>query len=71
MFASVIYVGMRNKANADGKSMTDLLGPLGGNMAIVTGKEARILVDTPSTKVKNLRKNFGSLMYPTELLMNI
>ncbi|MDD7536704.1 MAG: hypothetical protein SPK48_05390 [Bullifex sp.] len=59
MVASVIYVGMRNKANADGKSMTDLLGPLGGNMAIVTGKESRILVDTPSTKVKNLRKIFG------------
>lgn len=28
-------------------------------MAIVTGKESRILVDTPSTKVKNLRKIFG------------
>lgn len=59
MFASVIYVGMRNKAYADGKSMTELLGPLVGNMAIVTGKESRILVDTPSTKVKNLRKIFG------------
>lgn len=43
---------MSYKANADGKSMTELLGPLGGNMAIVTGNESRILVDTPSTRVK-------------------
>lgn len=59
ILSSFIYVGMRNAANADGRSMTELLGPLGGNMAIVTGKESRLLVDVPSAKVKRLRKIFG------------